>query len=65
MLYCISQATSKMCEGELAQVCGRDNVSLMKKQYISIIEKKTASLFAASCKVGAMMSNCKELFKTH
>jgi len=61
MLYCISQATSKMCEGELAQVCARDNISLMKRQYLSIIEKKTASLFSASCKVGAMMSNCKEL----
>jgi octaprenyl-diphosphate synthase len=61
MLYCISQATSMMCEGELAQVCARDSISLMKKQYLSIIEKKTASLFAASCKVGAIMSNRKEL----
>jgi geranylgeranyl pyrophosphate synthase len=60
MLYCISQATSMMCEGELAQVCARDSISLMKKQYLSIIEKKTASLFAASCKVGAIMSNRKE-----
>jgi geranylgeranyl pyrophosphate synthase len=60
ILYCISQATSKMCEGELAQVCSRDNVSLMKKQYISIIEKKTASLFAASCKAGAIVSDCQE-----
>jgi octaprenyl-diphosphate synthase len=52
MLYCISHATSMMCEGELAQVCARDSISLMKKQYLSIIEKKT---------VGAIMSNCKEL----
>jgi octaprenyl-diphosphate synthase len=61
ILYCISQATSMMCEGELAQVCTRDNISLMKKQYLSIIEKKTASLFAASCKVGAIISNSNEL----
>jgi octaprenyl-diphosphate synthase len=63
ILYCISQATSKMCEGELAQVCSRDNVSLMKKQYISIIEKKTASLFAASCKAGAIVSDCQEIIQ--
>lgn len=63
MLYCISQATSKMCEGELPQVCARDSISLMKKQYLSIIEKKTASLFSASCQVGAMASDCKELIQ--
>lgn len=60
MLYYISQITSTMCEGELMQVRARGNVFLMKRQYLSIIEKKTASLFSASCRVGAMLSDCEE-----
>jgi len=64
MLYYISKVTSTMCEGELTQVRARENISLMKQQYLSIIEKKTASLFSASCKVGAMLSNCGEFAQT-
>ncbi len=64
MLYYISKVTSTMCIGELTQVRVRKNVSLMKQQYLSIIEKKTASLFSASCKVGAMLSNCEELVQS-
>lgn len=57
ILQCVSSATRTMCEGELTQVCERDNFELLKKRYIVIIEKKTASLFAASCQTGAMVSN--------
>jgi geranylgeranyl pyrophosphate synthase len=57
ILYCISQATSLMCEGELAQVCTREDISLLKKHYFYIVERKTASLFAASCQVGAMITD--------
>jgi len=57
ILYCISQATSLMCEGELAQVCLREDISMLKKHYLYVIERKTASLFSASCQVGAMISN--------
>jgi octaprenyl-diphosphate synthase len=58
ILNCISSATEELCEGELIQVAERDNLSLSKRRYILIIKKKTASLFAASCKVGAMLSSC-------
>lgn len=64
MLHYISQITSVMCEGELTQVRTRGDVSLMKRQYLSIIEKKTASLFSASCKVGAMLSDCEEFIQS-
>ncbi len=57
VLKCISQAASLMCEGELLQVCERENISLLKERYLLIIKNKTAGLFAASCQAGAMLSN--------
>ena len=57
ILDCISSATKELCEGELTQVAERDNLSLSKERYIVIVKKKTASLFAASCRVGAMASD--------
>jgi geranylgeranyl pyrophosphate synthase len=52
---CISTAIYAMCEGELAQVCQRDNPVLSKEDYMVIIRKKTATLFAACCRVGAII----------
>ncbi len=63
ILDCISSAAKEMCEGELVQVCERDNVALLKKRYLLIIKKKTATLFAASCEAGAMISNCPETIR--
>ncbi len=60
ILQCISSATKAMCEGELLQVCERGNVDLSKQRYIVIVKKKTASLFAASCQAGALVSNPRE-----
>jgi len=59
ILSCIASATKAMCEGELMQVCERDNLDLLKKRYIIIAKKKTASLFVASCQAGAILSNSK------
>lgn len=58
ILDCISSATKSMCEGELIQVIERDNLSLLKERYLLIVKKKTASLFAASCQAGAIVSGC-------
>lgn len=54
ILASVSQATRLMCEGELVQICERDNLSLLKDRYITIIKNKTANLFAASCHAGAL-----------
>lgn len=59
VLSCISQATALMCEGELIQVCERDNLDLLRERYLIIVKNKTASLFAASCQSGALLSNCQ------
>jgi len=57
ILSCIASAAKAMCEGELLQVCERDNLDLLKRRYIIIAKKKTASLFVASCEAGAILSN--------
>ncbi len=57
IIRCISSATKAMCEGELLQVCERNNLDLSKDRYFVIVKKKTASLFAASCQAGELISN--------
>lgn len=64
ILSCVSEATKLMCEGELQQVCERDNLDLLKRQYLMMIKKKTASLFAASCQAGAISVNSNKIIET-
>ena len=59
IMQCLSIATREMCEGELLQLCERGNLSLPKRKYILIVKKKTATLFAACCKAGAIISNAE------
>jgi octaprenyl-diphosphate synthase len=54
---CICRAIYVMCEGELTQVCQRGNLDLSKDKYITIVRKKTASLFAACCQSGTIIGN--------
>lgn len=53
----ISSATKAMCEGELLQVCERENLNLLREHYFLIVEKKTAALFISSCQVGGVIVN--------
>jgi octaprenyl-diphosphate synthase len=59
ILHCISSTARAMSEGELLQVSERRNFNLSKDKYILIIKKKTASLFSASCEIGALISNAE------
>ena len=54
---CISEAIYVMCEGELTHVCQRNNLDLSKDNYLVIVKKKTASLFAACCHAGTIIGN--------
>ncbi len=51
----VSFAAEKMCEGEIIQTCKTYKLNLSEEDYLEIIEKKTASLMAASCEVGAVL----------
>ncbi len=50
----IAATTNQICEGELLQINNRNNLDLDEATYFEIITRKTASLCAACCKLGAM-----------
>ncbi|OGD11084.1 MAG: hypothetical protein A2Y86_08385 [Candidatus Aminicenantes bacterium RBG_13_62_12] len=51
----LTEASVQMIEGELAEYKQSGNLNLTEKQYIDIIDHKTASLFSASCRIGGML----------
>lgn len=57
LFSCMSEAVHAMCDGELTHVFERHNFNLSKEDYIVLIKKKTASLFAASCHAGTIIAN--------
>ena len=57
LFSCMSEAIHAMCEGELIHVFERNNFNLSQEDYIVVIKKKTASLFAASCHAGTIIGN--------
>ena len=57
-LKVIAGATSNIITGEVGQLTRlKANKLITESEYYKIIKKKTAILFAASCKVGAIISN--------
>ena len=57
LFRCLSDTVTLMCEGQLEQVTQRDNYDLSQDVYISIVSKKTASLFSVCCRIGAVMAD--------
>ena len=52
----IGEATNRVCEGELHQICQRGNLELTEQEYFDIVDGKTASLTACCCRLGALFS---------
>ena len=59
----VSLAVKEISEGELFQIQKSRSFSLSEKEYLDLISKKTASLFACCCKVGSISSGKSELDK--
>jgi octaprenyl-diphosphate synthase len=49
----LARTTKRLCTGEIDQNCNRGRFDLSVAEYLQIIEEKTASLYAASCRLGA------------
>jgi octaprenyl-diphosphate synthase len=49
----IGRTTNQVCEGELLQIANRNNLELDEETYLEIITRKTASLCATCCMLGA------------
>src|SRR5688500_14607641 len=52
----IARTTKQACEGELLQIDNRNNLDLTEETYLQIITRKTATLCATCCLLGATMS---------
>ena len=59
VLKLLSSASSKIAQGEILQLQHQGEVDMLEETYLKIISSKTAELFAASTKVGAILSNVK------
>jgi octaprenyl-diphosphate synthase len=55
VLNLMSDTTRVVCEGEVAQIHHRFNLSLSRADYLKIIQWKTASLMEASAQAGALL----------
>lgn len=51
----LAEACRKMAEGEILQLCANLREEITEAEYLQIVEYKTATLIAASCKVGAII----------
>lgn len=56
----LSTASIKMSEGEMLELRLVKNHKISQEEYIAVIENKTASLFEASAKIGAILANGNE-----
>ena len=56
VLQTLSNASSRISEGEINQLQCQNNPETTTKEYLDIITGKTAELFSAACKSGALIS---------
>ncbi|MBN1844292.1 MAG: polyprenyl synthetase family protein [Sedimentisphaerales bacterium] len=56
----IAATTNTVCEGELMQLYYRGYHDLSERQYLEIIDRKTASLIASCCYLGARAAGAAE-----
>ncbi len=59
VLKLLSSTSSKIAQGEVLQLQHQGEVDMLEETYLKIISAKTAELFAASTKVGAILSDIK------
>ena len=57
ILKLLSSTSAKIAQGEVLQLQHKGEVDMLEETYLKIISSKTAALFAAATKVGAILSN--------
>ena len=56
----LSEATTKMTEGEILQLIKTGDPDITEDEYLDIISSKTGALFSAACRIGAILSSLPE-----
>jgi len=59
ILKLLSSTSAKIAQGEILQLQHKGEVDMLEEIYLKIISDKTASLFSAATKVGAILANKK------
>jgi octaprenyl-diphosphate synthase len=57
VLKLLSSTSSKIAQGEVLQIEHKGEIDMLEETYLKIISSKTAVLFAAATKVGAILSD--------
>jgi octaprenyl-diphosphate synthase len=57
IMEALSEATTRMTEGEILQLSKTGDPEIKEEEYLDIISAKTAALICASCKIGAILSS--------
>jgi octaprenyl-diphosphate synthase len=61
VLGILSSAAATIAEGEVLQLVTQNDLSTSESRYLEVIKGKTAALFAAACRVGAVVAARPEL----
>jgi octaprenyl-diphosphate synthase len=56
VLRILSNASAVIAEGEVLQLTTSNNIQTSEQAYLEVIRAKTAELFAAACRIGAVVS---------
>jgi octaprenyl-diphosphate synthase len=56
----LSATTNTMSEGEVFQLVKCGDINITEREYLTIIEKKTAVLISAACALGGILGNASE-----
>ena len=64
VLRILSRASSVIAEGEVNQLTAQRRVDTGQEQYLEIIAAKTAALFAAACRIAAVVAEREESVET-
>lgn len=57
ILEVLTDATTKMAEGEVLQLINSDNLEIDEKEYLEVVTRKTAVLISAACQIGALFAS--------
>lgn len=64
IMQVLADATNIIAEGEVMQLMNMHNAALDENGYLQVIRSKTAKLFEASARVGAILANADEAMET-
>ena len=63
VLRLLSSTSSEIAQGEVLQLQHQGEIDILEETYLKIISSKTASLFAAATKVGAILAEKESKYK--